>query len=65
MRHLFAERTVVKRFRSRPFLVVDWLTNGVVLSEAAIVEGTVRIVRSQFESWPSSHGETASPEKHG
>ncbi len=65
MRHLFAERAVGKRFRSRPFLVVDWLTSGVVLSEAALVDGTVRILRSQFESWPSSHGETGSPEERG
>jgi len=65
MRHLFVQHTVGKRFRSRPFLVVDWLTNGVVLSEATVVEGAVHILRSRYEAWPSSHGETATPEEHG
>jgi hypothetical protein len=61
----FSGRDPIARFQKRPFLVVDWMTTGVVLSEVAAVGGTPAIVRSQFEEWPAGFSLKTSAEEIG
>jgi hypothetical protein len=53
MLNRFLSRDPISRFQKRPFLVVDWMTTGVVLSEVTTVDGTSVVARSQFEEWPA------------
>lgn len=54
-----------RRFSSRPFLVVDWMTTGVVLSEVSTNSGQVRILRSCYEPWPAGLEPFTAPEATG
>lgn len=54
-----------RRFSNRPFLVVDWMTTGVVLSEVSTNGGKVRILRSCYEPWPTGLDPFTSPEATG
>ena len=54
-----------RRFSNRPFLVVDWMTTGVVLSEVSTSSGQVRILRSCYEPWPAGLEPFTSPEATG
>jgi hypothetical protein len=54
-----------RRFSNRPFLVVDWMTTGVVLSEVSASGGQVRILRSCYEPWPAGLEPFTSPEAAG
>ena len=65
MLSLFAHRDPYRRFQNRPFLVVDWMTTGVVLSEISVANGSPTIVRSQFEHWPAGLNGLATPAEIG
>ena len=45
--------TTYRRFDNRPFLVVDWMTTGVVLSEVSTCGGQAKVSRSCYEPWPA------------
>lgn len=57
--------TSYRRFGSRPFLVVDWMTTGVVLSEVSTSGGQVRILRSCYKPWPTGLEPFTAPEAAG
>ena len=65
MLSLFSARNPYNRFQDRPFLVVDWMTTGVVLSEVSVANGSPTIVRSQFELWPAGLNGPATPAEIG
>lgn len=54
-----------RRFSNRPFLVVDWMTTGVVLSEVSTSGGQVRILRSCYEPWPAGLEPFSAPDAAG
>ncbi|MFO0999798.1 MAG: hypothetical protein U0936_05655 [Planctomycetaceae bacterium] len=57
--------TTYRRFGNRPFLVVDWMTTGVVLSEVSTNGGEFRILRSCYEPWPAGLEPFTAPEAAG
>jgi hypothetical protein len=65
LKNLFLKSADYPRFQNQPFLVVDWVTTGVVLSEVSLSSGTAQVLRSQFESWPSGAQPASDPQAIG
>lgn len=65
LKNLFLKSSDYPRFQNQPFLVVDWVTTGVVLSEASFAGGTAQVVRSQYEAWPADLKPDSHPEAVG
>ena len=57
--------TTYRRFDNRPFLVVDWMTTGVVLSEVSTCGGQAKVSRSCYEPWPAGLDPFTTPEATG
>jgi hypothetical protein len=57
--------TTYRRFDNRPFLVVDWMTTGVVLSEVSTCGGQAKVSRSCYEPWPVGLDPFTTPEATG
>jgi hypothetical protein len=57
--------TTYRRFDNRPFLVVDWMTTGVVLSEVSTCGGQAKVSRSCYEPWPAGLDPFTAPEATG
>lgn len=53
MLNLLITPNLYRRFQNRPFLAVDWLTTGVVLSTVSVANGQPSIQNSQFEEFPT------------
>ena len=54
-----------RNFLSRPFLVVDWMTTGVVLSQATVSGKVPSLLSSQFHAWPEGLDPLMNPEQAG
>ncbi|RLS74683.1 MAG: hypothetical protein DWI00_09015, partial [Planctomycetota bacterium] len=57
--------TTYRRFDNRPFLVLDWMTTGVVLSEVSTCGGQAKVSRSCYEPWPAGLDPFTAPEATG
>lgn len=65
MLSLFVTPDLYRRFRSRPFLAVDWLTTGVVLSTVSVENGRPLIQKSQFVEFPAALRDSMTPDAAG
>ncbi len=54
-----------RKFSSRPFVVVDWVSTGVVLTQVTAKSGDTTFGTSHFLSWPNEQNPLAHPEETG
>lgn len=60
-----SSRDPYSAFATKPFLVLDWLTTGVVLAEVKANNSGGQVIRSVFAEWPKHLSPLASPTAAG
>ena len=61
----FQSKPVDRRFKNRPFLVVDWTATGVALSAVRIADKNVSLLSSRFAEFPTGLEPFANPAEIG
>lgn len=61
----FCDRNPYRRFQRSSFLVADWVTSGIILSEVSTAGQMPKVTRSQFVPWPADLVPLDVPEQTG